>query len=69
MHRFWNHSEKRPAPAGLLLLFLLLFLLPGRGAWAGTVTFSANGGTGTMEDVKGDESLESVFLELEEDHA
>ena len=51
MHRFWNHSEKRPAPAGLLLLFLLLFLLPGRGAWAGTVTFSANGVTGTMEDV------------------
>ena len=25
--------------------------------------------SGTMEDVKGDESLESVFLELEEDHA
>ena len=25
--------------------------------------------SGTMEDVKGDESLESVFLELEDDHA
>ena len=25
--------------------------------------------SGTMEDVKGDESLESVFLELEDDNA